>query len=97
MHLSDDQIGVLSSGKSSDIFEGLSRPRLLSEKDLEALSKGSGEDFEKKSILPLVVEAGAFEGAASRPLALTETDIVNLIDGKSGNFTERRMLGPTAN
>jgi len=78
IHLTDAQIADLSSGKA-DAFDELSRPRFLSEQDIEAFSKGYGKDFEKIAILP--PDSSALDVVRERHLRPTLTPGPAAIEG----------------
>src|SRR6266436_3228142 len=89
VNLTDAQVKDLVSGKGINFGEQ-SRPRAVTAKDVEALSKGKEVNLEKIAVLEPTAEYSAVsETLESRPRTLTATDVEELRQGKDIGLDKR--------
>jgi hypothetical protein len=90
VHLTDAHVRDLVSGKSLELGEH-SRPRAVTPKQVELLSKGKDVSLEKLPMLERVAEiAGPVSGArGSAPHTLTHKEVEALRAGKGIGFEKR--------
>ena len=88
VQLSGEQVNDLIAGKTVEGFEEHSRPRDVSQKEIEALKTGRSINIES---LPSIGAVAGFR-EQSRPHDLTEKDVEAIKAGKEIQLDERPRL-----